>query len=82
MATTTVRIGEKEHAQLSALAEQVGKNMVSLLTEGIELLQRKYYIARMNAGYARLQENPDGWNDFQQELRSLEGTLADGIGPK
>ena len=59
MATTTVRIGEREFAELSALAQLLGKSKLSLLAEALELLQRKYYIARMNEGYARLDDNTD-----------------------
>ena len=31
--------------------------------------------------YAALQQDPEAWKDYQDELKSFEGTLMDGLDP-
>ncbi|HET8524148.1 MAG TPA: hypothetical protein VFL82_13015 [Thermomicrobiales bacterium] len=53
--------------------------MVRVLEELIERERRKTFLEGLNADFARLKANPRGWAEYQAELRSMEGTLMDGL---
>ena len=76
---TTVKLSREAHATLATLAQERGLAMSALLAELIEQARRQRFFDEADAAYERLQADPAAWADYQAEIRSLEGTLMDGL---
>ena len=83
MRTTTespnIRISPKSKAVLRALAKRAGKPMQTILDEAIDQYQRNKFLDEVNAAYARLQSDPEGWKEELAERQEWDGTLMDGL---
>ena len=55
--------------------------MQTVINKAIETHRRLKFLEDCDAAYAALQQDPDAWKDYQDELKSLEGTLMDGLDP-
>ncbi len=81
MADTTIPISETTLARLRELARWAGISVSEALDQAIkDQYDRKFWEAT-NAGYAALRANPAAWAEIEEERRSLEGTLLDGLRP-
>jgi hypothetical protein len=76
---TTVKLSRDAHADLAALAKVRGLAMSALLADLIERERRRAFLAAANEDYARLRADPEAWADYQAEIKSMEGTLMDGL---
>lgn len=76
--TMTVKIPADAHAQLADIAAERETAMGQVCADLIEQERRRRFFEQANAAYARLKADPEGWADWQDELRSREGTLMDG----
>ena len=47
----------------------------------LEYCRRQKFWEEMDTAYAALQQDTDAWKAYQDELRSFEGTLMDGLAP-
>ena len=79
MASVTVKIPAEAHTKLQALAAAQKRPMGELLADLIEREERRAFLEAANEDLARLQEDPAAWADYQAEIRSMEGTLMDGL---
>jgi predicted transcriptional regulator len=79
MSTVTIRIADETHATLRQLAREQGRTIAQVANEAIDQYAREQFLAGLNEDYARLQADPAAWADWQAELKSLEGTLMDGL---
>jgi Ribbon-helix-helix protein, copG family len=79
MGTTTIRVSEKTHTTLQALARAAGKPMAEIVEQAIEAYRRQRFVEAINAGYAELRADPDAWNAYQEELSEWDATLLDGL---
>ena len=79
--STTVRISEQTHHRLRELAAQSGEPMQTVLDKALEHYRRQKFWEECDAAYAALQQDPEAWKDLQDELKSFEGTLMDGLDP-
>ena len=79
MPTVTVKIPADSHVTLSSLAAESKRSMGELLADLIERERRQRLFDEADAAYARLQADPKAWADYQAELKSMEGTLMDGL---
>lgn len=77
--SATVRISEQSHHRLRELAVQSGEPMQTVLDKALEHYRRQKFSEECDAAYAALQQDPEAWRDYQEELKSLEGTLMDGL---
>ena len=77
--STTVRISEKTHHSLRALAEQSGESMQAVLDRAIEQYRRQQFLQECHAAYATLQADPEAWEDYRKELAAWDVTLMDGL---
>ena len=50
-----------------------------LVDEAGETLRRRRFLEQVNATYARLREDPDGWAEIEAERRDWDITLPDGL---
>ena len=79
--STTVRISEQTHHRLREMAAQSGEPMQAVLDKALEQYRRQKFWEECDAAYAALQQDPEAWQDLQDELKSFEGTLMDGLDP-
>lgn len=75
----TVRVSDAILFVLKQLARQEGTTMQAILEHAVENYRRQRFLEEVNASYEKLRKNPQEWESLQQEYRSLEGTLADGL---
>ena len=81
MADSSIPISEITLARLLELARWEGISVEEALDRAIkDQCDRKFWEAT-NAGYAALRADPAVWAEVEQERRSLEGTLMDGLDP-
>lgn len=79
--STTVRISEQTHHRLREMAAQSGEPMQAVLDKALEQYRRQKFLEECDTAYAALQQDPEAWKDYQDELKSFEGTLMDGLDP-
>ena len=80
--SATVRISEASHLLLREMAAQEGASMQSVLDAALEQRRRQKFLAECDAAYAALQQDPEAWRDYQQELATWEVTSLDGLEPE
>jgi hypothetical protein len=81
VSTLTVRISEASHQILKKLAEQTGKTMLHVLDKALDAYQRKQFFEQLNAAYGALRADPKAWREVEEERRSMDGCLMDGLDP-
>ena len=79
MATVTVEIPSDAHATLGSFAAADKRPMGEILAELIERERRRRFWEEYDGAIARLCADPEAWADYQAEIRSMEGTLMDGL---
>jgi len=81
MSAPTVRISEASYQILKELAEQTGQPMMEVLDKALDAYRRKVFLDAVNAGYAVLRADPEAWAEVEEERRSMDGCLMDGLDP-
>ena len=79
MAGFTVRLGERAHATLRALALRDHQSMAAVLDRALEAYRRQRMLEDLNAAYGRLRQDPAAWAEVEAERRLWDGTLGDGL---
>ena len=79
MAAVTVKLPVEAHAKLAELAAARKRSMGDVLADLIEREQRRAFLQAANEDIARLRADPAAWADYQAEVRSMDGTLMDGL---
>jgi len=79
MAHTTVRISEETRDLLRSIAEEEGASMQAVLSRALEAYRRERFIAEVNAGYARLREEPSEWYAMEADRSIFDAALGDGL---
>jgi predicted DNA-binding protein len=74
-----IRISPQSKATLRELADHEGKPMQTVLDEAIEQYRRDRFFQELNDGYARLQANPQAWQEELDERGLWDSTLSDGL---
>ena len=82
MSAPTVRISEASHQILKELAEQTGQTMMDVLDKALDAYRRKVFFEQLNAAYAALRADPAAWAEVEEERRSMDGCLMDGLDPE
>lgn len=67
------------HATWVTLAADSGRPMSAIVADLIERERRRVFLEECGASFARLQADPVAWADYRAELKSMEGTLMDGL---
>lgn len=81
MSGPTVPITEASHQILKELAEETGQTMMEVLDKALDAYRHKVFFEQLNAGYAELRADPKTWAEWQEEIRSMDGCLMDGLDP-
>jgi hypothetical protein len=78
VATTTVRLDSRTRDRLASVAREHfgGVSQEAALNRLID----EHEMRQVHLAYARLRNDPEQWADYQQELRLVETTAADGLG--
>ncbi len=79
MASATVHVTQRAHSVLPELAAATGEPMQRTVERAVENCSREWFLAGLNAAYARLRADPIAWEEELAERAQLEGTLADGL---
>lgn len=79
MPSVTVKVPSEAHQKLAAMATEDRRTMGEVLAELIERERRRRLFDGADEADARLQADPEAWAEYQEELKSLEGTLMDGL---
>jgi len=79
MTSTTVRISPAAHDALRELATRTGEPMQMVLTKAIEHYRRQRFLDELDAAFAALREDPEGWAAELAEREAWDATLADGL---
>ena len=66
------RISEPAHRLLRRLSLEMGMSSEALLDRALDLLERQRTLDAINAGYADLRADPEGWADELTERRLWE----------
>lgn len=74
-----VKIPADAHAHLAELAADQERPMGDLVAGLIEKERRRAFWEEANAAYGRLRADPVAWADWRAEIKSMEGTLMDGL---
>ena len=82
MSAPTVPISEAAHHLLQKLAEETGQSMMDVLDKALDAYRRSVFFDQLNASYAALRADPKAWAEIEEERRSMEGCLMDGLDPK
>jgi predicted transcriptional regulator len=79
MPSATVRISAKGHLILSQLATESEKPMSEVLEKALEAFRRQWFLEQAAAEYETLAAEPVRAKAYRDELKSMEGTLSDGL---
>lgn len=79
MGTTTIRVSERTHEALRALAAASGEPMARLVERAVERLQAEEFFTALDAAYATLRADPAAWAEEEAEREAWEATLGDGL---
>lgn len=79
MATMTLKISSETHAVLAELAAEDKQAMGEVVAAMTERERRRRFLEGANEDLERLRADPAAWADYQAEIRSMEGTLMDGL---
>jgi len=77
--STTIRISASAHATLRQISVATGQTLQATVEGAVELLRRQRFLAEVNSGYARLQQDRQAWTEEQAERDLWESTIADGL---
>jgi hypothetical protein len=82
MSAPAVQISEASHQILKELAEQTGQTMTDVLDKAVDAYRRKLFFEQLNTAYAALRADPVAWAEVEEERRSMDGCLMDGLDPE
>jgi len=82
MTVPTVYISEAAQQILKELAEQTGQTMMDVLDKALNAYRRKVFFEQLNTAYAALRADPVAWAEVEEERRSMDGCLMDGLDPE
>jgi hypothetical protein len=78
-ATATIRVDEKTREKLVELAAKEHTTLGAIVRDALDRYERDKFFAQVREDLIRLRSNPDEWNDYMAEFKSMDGTLADGL---
>ena len=76
-ATTTIRIDRETHRRLVAISRASGRQLLDVVRDAAEALERARFAANVNGQLDRLRQDPSAWDDY---VSDAELAIRDGIG--
>jgi predicted transcriptional regulator len=71
------RLSPQDHKRLQRLAEETGKNQGEVLKCALDIFERTFLLDALDAGFAKLQADPNGWAQELAERASWDTTSSD-----
>src|SRR4051812_12559037 len=81
MARPTIRISQTAHQILRELTAQTGQTMMDVVDKALDAYRCKVFFDQVNASYAALRADSTAWANVEEERRSMDGCLMDGLDP-
>jgi hypothetical protein len=75
----TIRVTTETYEMLRDLAAKADTTIVAALEKAVREYYREKYWEEVDAGYARLRADSEAWAEYQEELRTWDCTLMDGL---
>lgn len=80
MSTVSIRIPVHTHTKLRELASAQQKAISDVLSAAVEAYQQDQFWKEAETAYARLNADPEAWQEWQREIDRFDSTVADGLG--
>jgi predicted transcriptional regulator len=77
LTSTTIRVPITVHDRAQRLAEAESTTLGAVIEAALDRYERIRMMEAYNEAMARLQDDPTAWADWQAEVASLEGPLAE-----
>jgi predicted transcriptional regulator len=77
MTSTTIRVPLSVHDRAQRLAEAESTTLGAVIEAALDRYERIRMMESYNEAMARLQADPAAWAEWQAEIASLEGPLAE-----
>ena len=78
--SVNVRVTKQTHRQLTAIANENGISMQTVLDRAVEAYRRQSFLEALNTDFAALRTQSDEWAEEREERKLWEQTLADESG--
>ena len=82
MAAPTIPVTETSYRILQDLADRTGQTITDVLDKAVDAYHRKLFFDQLNSAYAALRADPVAWAAVEEERRSMDGCLMDGLDPE
>jgi predicted transcriptional regulator len=79
MESKTIRVSTTTRDILRDLALKAGTTMAAIAEEAVKEYERKKFWENYYAGYKALKADPIAWEEYQDEIKLWDTTLADGF---
>jgi hypothetical protein len=76
---TTVRVDEHVAARLRTIAAEEHRSIGQIVADAVSQYQKEKFWAEVYESYARLRDDPEAWQMFQNEIAVFEGGSMDGL---
>lgn len=74
--TTTIRIEREVHRRLVVLGQQTGRQLIDVVRDATEALERAQFAASVTTDLERLRQDPQAWADY---VGDADLALRDGL---
>jgi predicted DNA-binding protein len=74
--TTTIRIDREVHRRLVVLSQQTGRQLIDVVRDATEALERAQFAASVANDLERLRQDPQAWADY---VGDADLALRDGL---
>ena len=78
-AMTTIKVSAETRDRLKKLAEAEQSTMEAALAKVLDQAEEARFWQGVKDDYARLQDDPDKWSDYVNELAEWDQTVGDGL---
>lgn len=77
--TTTIRVEDELHAKLRDISRSEHRTMGDILKDAVSRYERDRFWDDVEVSVDRLRADPVAWQEYQAEIRQLEGGSMDGL---
>jgi hypothetical protein len=77
--TTTIRVSRDVYDAIKSLAQQQHGKIQDVIEQAVKEYKKKKFFEDLNAGYTRLQMDPEAWAEEEAERKDWDVTIPDGL---
>jgi hypothetical protein len=75
----TIRVNKPTINMVRELAAKAQTTMTAVVEAAVREYRANQFWKEVEAGYAALRANPEAWAEYQEEIKTWDCTLADGL---